>query len=318
MNAQQYLQTMGNRISNWMNSIEFKEYLGDSPIYKFHRKGENAKTIQVPTLANRTVKLNLLDSSGNKKPTPITAKQGSLVVSKPAPEAVLISTALEVYDNELEGVVTDLSLEQEMKTLMQSLDSVITTEILKTIEGSTYKDNYIKVDTPIDITSTRLKDKAEALEEAIFMAQSNSTQFGNAMKDFSIGLSAKAYSVMEYKAKQNGFKTPSEMFNTEVFPFTNEDSSDGDNEEEYGYLIPKRHTGVSFREDQGGKVFKVSVTRIPQRQSAILEIVANAQLLIAGFMKMTVPVNGTAGTQVDVAMPLITRFGIATVTPTVS
>ncbi|WP_261927352.1 hypothetical protein, partial [Vibrio aestuarianus] len=93
-----YLNQLSSKLNNIFNSCEFKTQCGLEARYiNFHRKGDNAKTIQVPTLANRSVKLNLADKSQNGKPTIITHKQGSLVVSKPCKEGLMLSTAIEVY-----------------------------------------------------------------------------------------------------------------------------------------------------------------------------------------------------------------------------
>ncbi len=311
--AMQYLTTLKTKLSNTINSVAFKTEVGKEKVYRYHRKGSNAKTLNVPSLANRSVKLNLTDASGNTKPTVATSKQGSMIISKPAPEGVLISLAHEVYDMEVDGSITDLSMEQELSTLFENIDSVITTEILKTITQSTYKDQYIKP-TPFNVTvaaGARLKEQAEALQEALFLAKANASNLGQEMNDFTVGVSASAYSALEFVASVQGHKSVDDMMGTMVFPFAH-DSIVDDSQTLYGYLTPKRHSGVSFVEEANGEVFKTHVTRVPERQSAIMEITANATLLIAGFTKLTVDTNGTAGTQVDVAMPLISRFGVIT------
>lgn len=308
MKAQQYLTSLGARLGNWLNSVDFKTQLGSQNVYHFHKRGENAKTIQVPTMANRSVKLKL--GGVNAKPVEIVSKQGSLVVSKPAPEGVLISTALEVYDEEVSGVVTDLSLTQEMDTLVQTLDSVVTTEILKTVLESEHKANYITEEAPVAVADKRQKTLADGLEEALFIAKTNSNSLGQEYSDFTIGLSNTAYNVMSHAAHRNGFKTVSEMFDTEVFPYDHDSVLDNPNSVQ-GFLIPKRHTGVSLREGDNGVVFNTEVTRVPERQSAILEVTASAQLVIAGFTKLTVPTDGTAGERVEVAMPLVRKFSVA-------
>ncbi|MGR5250411.1 hypothetical protein ACPV4Z_18320 [Vibrio aestuarianus] len=71
MNALTYLNTLKNRLAGHLNSVAFKTTLGEEKVYKFHRKGENAKTLQVPALANRSVKLTL--GGVNTKPVKATS-----------------------------------------------------------------------------------------------------------------------------------------------------------------------------------------------------------------------------------------------------
>ncbi|EIN5961301.1 hypothetical protein LPO95_003004, partial [Vibrio cholerae] len=107
----------------------------------------------------------------------------------------------------------------------------------------------------------------------------------------------------EYSARVNGFSSIHEMMGTEVFAFTSK--SDDTGTKNYGYLIPRRHTAISFAESATGEVFKFEVTRKPETQSSIMEILANAEVLAAGFTKLDVD-----GNTVDVTMPLITQFSL--------
>lgn len=304
-----YVQLLATKLSNFLNSVQFKTAMSDEKCYTFHRKGENAKTLNVPTLANRSVTLNLKDSEGNTKPTKITSKQGSMAISKPAQEGVMFSFAHEVYDMEVTGSITDLTLNQEMDTLIQSMDSSITQAILKTINESPNKAKYVREFPAITVVNSSIRTLAEAVQEAIFMAKFDSIHLGQELNDYVIGVSSRAYTMLEFQAKTQGFKTVSEMMETEVFPF---DSVDTNNNLLQGYLIPKRHCAVSFSEPTNGHVFKTTVTRIAERQSNVMEITADAQLLIAGFTKLTVPTNGTAGIDVEVPMPLVTHFSVKT------
>ena len=137
------------------------------------------------------------------------------------------------------------------------------------------------------------------------MAKLDAVQFGKEMTDFVVGVSDAGYTALEFQAKVQGFKSVNEMLETQVFPYTPKTVDVIE-----GYVIPKRHSGISFCEETNGEVFKFNVTRVAERQSAIMEVQANAQLLIAGFTKLTVDTNGIAGTQVEVAMPLLRKFSV--------
>ncbi|CAH8204779.1 hypothetical protein VAEKB19_3320003 [Vibrio aestuarianus] len=251
------------------------------------------------------MKLNLADKSQNGKPTIITHKQGSLVVSKPCKEGLMLSTAIEVYDHEVNGHITDLSLMQEIGTITESLNDTLNKEILGLIEESADFSKLVKV-MPSVAGGAGLKAQGEALQEAIFTAKADVLPFGKEMSDYVVGLSDKAFTALEYTARVNGFKSLDDMFDTDVFAFTSKTDTTGD--KSYGYLIPKRHTAVSFEESESGIVFDFQVTRKAPTQSSIMEIIANAEVLAAGFTQ--VDVNGQT---VDVTMPLITQFSLTAI-----
>ncbi|CAM2804690.1 hypothetical protein VIOR103205_03900 [Vibrio ordalii] len=298
-----YLNQLSSKLNNIFNSCEFKTQCGLEARYvKFHRKGDNAKTIQVPTLANRSVKLNLADKSQNGKPTIITHKKGSLVVSRPCKEGLLLSTTIEVYDHEVNGHITDLSLMQEIGTITESLNDTLNKEILGLIEESEDFSKLVKV-MPETSSGTGLKARGEALQEAIFTAKAEVLPFGKELSDYVVGLSDAAFTALEYSARVNGFKSLDDMFNTDVFAFTSKTDTTGD--KNYGYLIPKRHTAVSFEESERGVVFNFQVIRKAPTQSSIMEIIANAEVLAAGFTQVDVD-----GQTMNVSMPLITQFSL--------
>ncbi|EGQ7968433.1 hypothetical protein HRO20_000956 [Vibrio cholerae] len=301
--AQAYLESLANKLSNCFNSVAFKTSCGtDARYFRFHRKGDNPKTIQVPTLANRSVKLNLADKSQNGKPTIITHKQGSLVVSKPCKEGLMLSAAIEINDSEVSGHITDLSLQQEIETVVETINDTLNKEILGLIEESEDFEKLVKV-MPETSSQGGLKARGEALQEAIFTAKAEVLPFGKELSDYIVGLSDTAFTALEYSARVNGFSSIHEMMGTEVFAFTSK--SDDTGTKNYGYLIPRRHTAISFAESATGEVFKFEVTRKPETQSSIMEILANAEVLAAGFTKLDV--NGQT---VDVTMPLITQFSL--------
>ncbi|EHV2409249.1 hypothetical protein ACOCGP_000932 [Vibrio cholerae] len=301
--AQAYLESLTNKLSNCFNSVAFKTSCGtDARYFRFHRKGDNPKTIQVPTLANRSVKLNLQDKSQNDKPTIITHKQGSLVVSKPCKEGLMLSAAIELNDSEISGHITDLSLQQEIETVVETINDTLNKEILGLIEESADFEKLVKV-MPETSSGTGLKARGEALQEAIFTAKAEVLPFGKELSDYIVGLSDAAFTALEYSARVNGFSSIHDMMGTEVFAFTSK--SDDTGTKNYGYLIPRRHTAISFAESATGEVFKFEVTRKPETQSSIMEIIAHAEVLAAGFTKLDV--NGQT---VDVTMPLITQFSL--------
>ncbi|EJL6305163.1 hypothetical protein NMR42_001093 [Vibrio cholerae] len=301
--AQAYLESLANKLSNCFNSVAFKTSCGtEARYFRFHRKGDNPKTIQVPTLANRSVKLNLQDKSQNGKPTIILHKQGSLVVSKPCKEGLMLSAAIELSDSEVSGHITDLSLQQEIETVVETINDTLNKEILGLIEESADFEKLVKV-MPETSSGTGLKARGEALQEAIFTAKAEVLPFGKELSDYIVGLSDTAFTSLEYSARVNGFSSIHDMLGTEVFAFTSK--SDDTGTKNYGYLIPRRHTAISFAESATGEVFKFEVTRKPETQSSIMEILANAEVLAAGFTKLDV--NGQT---VDVTMPLITQFSL--------
>ncbi|HFG1517067.1 hypothetical protein Q5N60_12535 [Vibrio cholerae] len=299
--SQSYLESLARKLSGCFNSVAFKTACGtEARYFRFHRKGDNPKTIQVPTLANRSVKLNLADKSQNGKPTIITHKQGSLVVSKPCKEGLLLSAAIELNDSEISGHITDLSLQQEIETVTETINDTLNKEILGLIEESDDFEKLVKV-MPETSSGTGLKARGEALQEAIFTAKAEVLPFGKELSDYIVGLSDAAFTALEYSARVNGFSSIRDMLGAEVFAFTPKGESQGD--KNYGYLIPRRHTAISFAESATGEVFKFEVTRKPETQSSIMEIIANAEVLAAGFTKLDVD-----GQTVDVTMPLITQF----------
>ncbi|EJL6683045.1 hypothetical protein ACYVLC_001768 [Vibrio cholerae] len=301
--AQAYLESLAKKLSGCFNSVAFKTSCGtEARYFRFHRKGDNPKTIQVPTLANRSVKLNLQDKSQNDKPTIITHKQGSLVVSKPCKEGLMLSAAIEINDSEVSGHITDLSLQQEIETVVETINDTLNKEILGLIEESEDFEKLVKV-MPETSSQGGLKARGEALQEAIFTAKAEVLPFGKELSDYIIGLSDTAFTALEYSARVNGFSSIHAMMGTEVFAFTSK--SDDTGTKNYGYLIPRRHTAISFAESATGEVFKFEVTRKPETQSSIMEILANAEVLAAGFTKLDVD-----GNTVDVTMPLITQFSL--------
>ncbi|EGZ6880834.1 hypothetical protein DDM84_05455 [Vibrio cholerae] len=301
--AQSYLESLARKLSGCFNSVAFKTACGtEARYFRFHRKGDNPKTIQVPTLANRSVKLNLADKSQNGKPTIITHKQGSLVVSKPCKEGLMLSAAIELNDSEVSGHITDLSLKQEIETVTETINDTLNKEILGLIEESPDFAKLVKV-MPETSSGTGLKARGEALQEAIFTAKAEVLPFGKELADYIVGLSDAAFTALEYSSRVNGFSSIHDMLGAEVFAFTSK--SDDTGTKNYGYLIPRRHTAISFAESATGEVFKFEVTRKPETQSSIMEILANAEILAAGFTKLDVD-----GQTVDVTMPLITQFSL--------
>lgn len=297
-----YLSQLSTKLNGLFNSVAFKTQCGEHARYfKFHRKGDNPKTIQVPTLANRSVKLNMQDKSQNSKPSIITHKQGSLVVSKPCNEGLLISTAIELYDSEVSGHITDLTLKQEVETIVENLNDTLNKELLGLIEESDDFEKLVKVMPFVEAGGTGLKVRGEALQEAIFLAKADVLPLGKEMSDYVVGLSDTAFTALEYSSRINGFKSLDEMFNTEVFAFTSKTDETGT--QDYGYLIPRRHTAISFEESESGKVFNFEVTRIAQTQSSIMGISAFAEVLASGFTQVDID-----GQTVDVTLPLIAQF----------
>lgn len=214
----------------------------------------------------------------------------------------MLSAAIELNDSEVSGHITDLSLQQEIETVTETINDTLNKEILGLIEESEDFEKLVKV-MPETSSQGGLKTRGEALQEAIFTAKAEVLPFGKELSDYIVGLSDAAFTALEYSARVNGFSSIRDMLGAEVFAFTPKGESQGD--KNYGYLIPRRHTAISFAESSTGEVFKFEVTRKPETQSSIMEIIANAEVLAAGFTKLDVD-----GQTVDVTMPLITQFSL--------
>lgn len=306
-----YVRLLADRVSNLVNSVPFKTSVGEANMFKFHRSGDAVPAIMVPSLATRSVKVNMNDPyTNNKMPTKLTALQGSTIVSKPADDAVMFSLAVERFDGETDGTITELTLQQEVRSVVDQIDREVTKMLFKTItEGdATGTKYYTKKNIPLAVAQSYTV-RAEAIEDAIYAGVEMAKQLGSGLDDFAIAMSTLCYNDMERAARRAGFKAEDGMNNvsaylgTEVFVY--DETVTG--EERSFFIMPKRHVAVSFREREDGTVFDCMVTRKGNTQSTVMEIVGVADLLINGFVKAK---NDKTNQYTEVKLPLITKFVI--------
>lgn len=308
-----YMKLLADRVSNLVNSVPFKTSVGEATIFKFHREGDAVPAIMVPSLASRSVTVNMTDPySHNSMPTKLTALQGSTIVSKPADDAVMISLAVERFDGECDGTITELTLQQEMKSVVDQIDRETTRMLFKTlVEGDDAGAKYFTKKTIPLVSAQSYSARAEAIEDAIYAGVESAKQLGSGLDDFAIAMSTLCFNDMERAARRAGFKAEdgenavSAYLGTEVFVYEETTES----EEHSFFIMPKRHVAVSFRERADGTVFDCMVTRKGSTQSTIMEIVGVADLLINGFIKAK---NDESGQYTEVKLPLITKYVIST------
>lgn len=297
-----YLNMLAERLETALNGTEWKLAAGEETIFRFHREGDTPAAIMVPSLTSRSVSVNMRDPyTNNAMPSKLTIRQGETVVSKPADEALLISMALERFDTEVDGVITELTLNQEIMAIAEQLDEVTTMSILKALSANPNSEKYmVKDKVPITTTMTAAQ-RVEAIENAIDNALVRGRQFGNHIGDFIIGLNAQSYRDVDRIARRSGAGSVSDFLGTAVYTYAGDPSSAGDL---LLVVAPKRHVAVSFREASDGKVFDFIVSRQAATQSTTFEMVACADMLVAGFVKA----QKEDGQTIEVNLPLIQAF----------
>ena len=305
-----YAIALGTQIHSFINSPAMKATMSIDSNIRYHRKEDAATNITIPSLVDRSVHLNLLDKDNNPKPVKAVSRQGSMIISKPCEDGILISLAHEVFEHETMGVVTALTIKQSIDAILQQLNTSIMANIMDVIEKDTNKGKYFMADTPIVGTGTGLSSLGGSLQDAIYTAQYNSNQFGSDLKGFVLAVTQKAYTALSLMAKNAGHHCVADYFGTEVTPFTPKEIDDQD--KAYGYLVPKRHCAISMLEFSEGDIMKMNITEQGNTASSIIEMVIQLDLLIAGFTTVEIPQVGTAGKLVEINVPLIRKFEVTT------
>lgn len=296
-----YLNMLAERLETALNGTEWKLNAGQEGIFRFHREGDTPPSIMVPSLTSRSVTVNMKDPYNNTMPSKLTIRQGETVVSKPADEALMISTALERFDTEVDGVITELTLNQEIMAIAEQLDEVTTMAILKALSNNPNSTKYMVKDKVAITASMTAAQRVEAIEDAIDKALVRGRQFGNHIRDFVIGLNAQSYRDVDRIARRSGAGSVSDFLGTAVYTY----AGDPANADDLLIVVaPKRHIAVSFREASDGKVFDFIVSRQAATQSTTLEVVACADMLVAGFVKA----QKEDGQTIEVNLPLIQAF----------
>lgn len=305
-----YAVSIGQQLFDIINSDNQKITYAMEEGIRFHTKENAATNITIPTLVDRSVHLNLLDKNNNPKPVKVVSRQGSLIVSKPCEDGVLISLAHQVFEHETMGTVTALTAYQVICSLVQQINNAVRSNIMEVIEKDTNKGKYFVEDAPVVASGADLAALGVSLQDAIYTAQFNSNQFGSDLSDFTIAVTQKAYTALSLLAKKAGHDTVEAFVGTSVTPFTPKDVEQQD--KAYGYLVPNRHCAISMLEFKNGEIMKMDITPDGNTASTTIEMRIQLDLLIAGFTEVEVPEMGTAGNIVEINVPLIRKFEVTT------
>lgn len=302
--AHAYNLLLAKRLSGYFNCPEFKCAVMEKGHFKFHPEDCAPPAIIVPTLAARSVTVNMKDPySNNEFPVKTTAPVGSLITSKVASDALMVSLAVETYDAQRDGRLSEATLMQEIKSIADQIDRHVVSLIMETLESGANgvgdpKQYYVqlKQELPSGVSPSV---KAEVIEDGLYAALDKMKQTGSTIQDYIIGLSTEAHRVCERAARKAGFASVTEWLGTDCYQFV----PPVDAPATALYVVPKRCTAVSFREPANGKVFDFQVTRNAAKQSSVMEVNAVADLIIQGFVSVDADGHDT----VDVALPLITK-----------
>ncbi|ELM3723921.1 hypothetical protein RYR28_002718 [Edwardsiella piscicida] len=300
-----YLNIMAKRITDTLNCPEVKSQIGENRFYSYHPAGSVPSVIIVPSLADRAVTFKVRGNNGQfDKPAKTTHRAGTMIISEPVESGILFSWRHDKYDTETMGTVSELTLRQELETMLETIDQNMIASLVKYVEQTAPKASGIVKDYPaIKATSERPKDVAEAVEEAIYMVKTSQASLGTRMKDWCVALSVQAFNAIEFIAKRSDAPTVEAYLGCPVAVYASSGIS--------GYMVPKRHVVASFAEDEtNGEVFKAIVTRDGNRQCSTLELSAVCHLVCAGFTSLEVPLSDGSLAKKDVALPLIGKFSV--------
>lgn len=309
----EYLNMLATGLDGSLNSAEYKEEMGEDYIFRFHREGDAPASIMIPALAARSVEVNMKDPyTNNTMPTKLTLSQGETIVSKPCQDALLISMAIERFDSEVDGVITELHLKQEAQSIAEQLDAHVTRSLLKMLMLGTNKAKHSKINKVVVGAGPSSGKLADFVEDSIEAALAANRQFGVGIEDYIIGLGDIEYRAMQRVARKAGITgdknergcAVSAYLGTSVYAYPVKYELGDDARLPNVVVAPRRHVAVSFRERADGTVFDFIVSRNANKQSTTMEIVAVADVLAQGFTKMKKSDN----TNVDVNLPLLTGF----------
>ncbi|MGL5006031.1 MAG: hypothetical protein ACRC53_01360 [Plesiomonas sp.] len=301
-----YCSMLANRVCDTLNSVEMKTEMGTDTWIRFHPEGTEPAPIAMPSLASRSVAINMKDPySENAMPVKAVAPIGSNIYSKPTDSAMLISLAVEKYDADCDGFITDLSLQQEAQQVFLQLDREITTQIMEELErsdstGTKYFTNMKLPKLPVGNISTVF----DTLEGGMYGAVAKLKQFGTSIEDFIFGVTPSIYRVLERMSRRAGHSTIEDFMGTNVYQYyVNQPIDSG---KDAVFVVPKTVCAVSFREATDGTVFTPSVTRMPSKQSTVIEFKAVCDLLVDGFTEVKADVDGEL-VKADIKLPLVIK-----------
>ncbi|MCS3769649.1 hypothetical protein HNP12_003771 [Aeromonas hydrophila] len=296
-----YLNMLADRLDGALNGTQWKtEIAMHSNIFRFHREGDTPPAIMVPSLVGRSVTVNMQDPySSNTMPAKLTVRQGETIVSKPGEDALLVSMAIERFDSEVDGVITELTLAQEMLSIGEQLDEHVTVSILNSLLTHKNSNRFMsrhELGLTVGMTAPQ---RVEAIEDALDEAMNRGRQLGAKLEDFIVGLNAQCYRDVERIARRAGAASVADYLGTDVYSFAGQVQSD---EADVQLAVaPRRHVAISFREAVDGKVFDLIVSRQADKQSTTLELMATADMLVAGFTKAST----VTGQSIEVNLPLV-------------
>lgn len=310
----EYLGMLAGNLEYMLNSAEAKEAMGEEYIFKFHREGDVPPAIMVPSLTSRSVTVKMKDPyTNNKMPTKLTLSQGETIVSKPCEDALLVSMALERFDSEVDGVITELHLKQEMQSIAEQLDIEVNRKLLKMLVQGPNKAKYSKINKVVVGNAPTSGQLADFVEDSIESALASMRQLGMGIEDFIIGMGDIEYRALQRVARKAGITgdrdergcAVSAYLGTSVYAYpVKYDEADLTKRLPNVVVAPRRHVAISFRERADGQVFDFIVSRNANKQSTTMEIVAVADVLAQGFTKM----KKEDGKQIDVVLPLLTCY----------
>ncbi|MGC5437747.1 hypothetical protein L7Q15_17320, partial [Aeromonas veronii bv. sobria] len=288
---------------------EWAAAISEESHFRVHRAGDEPTPIVVPTMANRTLTVNMKDPySNNKIPAKLTVRQGETVRSRPVQDSLMISLSLERFDSEVDGVITANTMRSEIASIAEQLDTVVTEGIIKTLV--THKNNakYLsKQKIPFTVGQS-FAQRLEVIEDAIDKAQIVGRQFGNDISDFTIGFNAQVMRDLQRAARRAGAADVSAYLGCDVYSFN---GNPGAGDDIQMVVAPRRYCAVSFREQADGTIFDIIVSRQADKQSTTLELMGVADLLVAGFTKAMTE----DGKDVDVTLPLVQVYTAGVPTP---
>ncbi|MFV3352092.1 hypothetical protein [Aeromonas veronii] len=308
-----YLKCLGDNLNTMLNSGEWAAAISEESHFRVHRAGDEPTPIVVPTLANRTLTVNMKDPyTNNKIPVKLTVRQGETVRSKPVEDSLMISLCLERFDSEVDGVITANTMKSEIASIAEQLDTVVTEGIIKTLVEHENNAKYLSKQQVALKAGQSFAERLEAIEDAIDKAQIVGKQFGNDISDFTIGFNAQTMRDLQRAARRAGAADVSTYLGCDVYSFNGYSGADDDGAEDIQMVVaPRRYCAVSFREQADGTIFDIIVSRQANKQSTTMELMGVADLLVAGFTKA----KTEDGKDVDVTLPLVQVYTAGVPTP---
>lgn len=302
-----YASLLAKRVTDTLNSPAFKTEVGQDTWVRYHDASDAPTAIIVPSLASRSVSVNMKQPyTNNTMPVKAIAPIGSNIYSKPTENALMISMAVEKYDHDCDGRITELTLQQEMQQVLLQVDREITTKVMAELErlDSTGKKYYQNLKQPA-LPLAGIEAIYDDIESGIYGAMAKLKQFGTVADDFLIAVTPSLFRVLERMSRRKGHTSVSDFMGTEVYQYSvDQEIAAGS---EGIFVVPKSVCAVSFREQANGTVFTAHTTRNANRQSTVIELSAVCDLIASGFTKVSAKDATGAVMSTDVALPLIVK-----------